>query len=917
MKNIFKIKKPQVLTEALPPFKKKGGSSVSPKSRENTGGEGYDQIGYVGGYGKQSVASFNSFYKDYINTSFEGEVSRISNYRLMAEMPEIASVLEDIIIESTQEDIDGDVITLKILDTEIQKNENIVTNITDEFNSLFTNKIKLNDMIWDFFRSYYTDGRLYLEKVINKGRPSLGIINLKRLPSETMGFELDPISGKIIAYYQYLKQNPKKPTSMEEAEQDEDIVVFYPEQIIFLDYGIYGRSKEEIFGYLEKVKQPFNQLKLLETSLIIYRIVKSPERLVFSIDTGSMPMEKSMKFVEKIKAKLTQKVSYDSKSGGMHNQPEIMSMLDNYFLPQCLRLDTKISCLDGNDKTLSQMIDDFSKGIPNEVLSVDQKTGNIIKGVVEWAGITRKDAELVRVHLDNGDSVDVTPDHKFVMRDGSEVEAQYLNTNDSLMPYYTRDKKICSSSNEYKQVFNLSNNKWEFVHRIVKPVDRGNVVHHEDFDRYNNMSSNLQEMGFKDHFDYHSSVAGDRLKEMWKDDDFREMMTSTAKKTAIKRWSNSDERERQSVKMSAYWKDNYELFHDNISKPKSPEHKQSLSDSIKNKWLDDDYRQRVSKSSKDRWDDPEFRCHMSSVQKCVVDEKCKSRFIELYITNDKPSMESFMGVLSDDKIFMDNWSDINQDKKNTKKTHLGKISFYCIIKDIGFDNYGEFKKGITINHKVSFVELLDIREDTGCLTIKDPGNNHNFPLSIGVFVKNSADGRGSSISSVGGNPSGFAEIDDIWYFARKLYIALKYPMSRVTNMQEGRSGDTQFMGSTTGEINRDEIRWAKFLERHQNKFTQAFTKLLLLHLEFMGLKKEYDLDESKLHVMMTPPNNYKQQMSQQLLESQMNNYQNVANNPEISKSYAQERYLGWSEEDIQANSDGFKKDKKLFPQQEF
>jgi hypothetical protein len=160
-------------------------------------------------------------------------------------------------------------------------------------------------------------------------------------------------------------------------------------------------------------------------------------------------------------------------------------------------------------------------------------------------------------------------------------------------------------------------------------------------------------------------------------------------------------------------------------------------------------------------------------------------------------------------------------------------------------------------------------------------------------------------------------IVDIWYFARMLYVALKYPMSRITNMQEGRSGDNMFMGSQTGEINRDEIRWAKFLERHQQKFTQAFTKLFLLHLEFMGLKHEYELDESKINITMTPPNNYKQQMGQMLLESQMNNYQNVANNPEISKSFAQTKYLKWTEEDLKANSDGFKRDKELYPVDEF
>ncbi|MFW5795224.1 MAG: portal protein [Bacillota bacterium] len=125
---------------------------------------------------------------------------------------------------------------------------------------------------------------------------------------------------------------------------------------------------------------------------------------------------------------------------------------------------------------------------------------------------------------------------------------------------------------------------------------------------------------------------------------------------------------------------------------------------------------------------------------------------------------------------------------------------------MGFNDYTELKKNIKVNHKVVKVEKLNYREDTGCLTIKDPGKNHNFAVSAGVFVKNSADGRGSQIDTIGGNFSSFAELDDIYYFQRKLYRALKYPMSRVTKMHENQEGDILFAGGRMGEITRDEIK---------------------------------------------------------------------------------------------------------------
>jgi hypothetical protein len=182
------------------------------------------------------------------------------------------------------------------------------------------------------------------------------------------------------------------------------------------------------------------------------------------------------------------------------------------------------------------------------------------------------------------------------------------------------------------------------------------------------------------------------------------------------------------------------------------------------------------------------------------------------------------------------------------------------------------------------------------------------------FLPQSSDGRGSSISSVGGNPSGFSELDDLYYFARKLYIALKYPISRVINAEERRPGDNLFMGSQTSEINLDEIRWSKLLERHQQKFCQMFTDIFILHLEFKGLKKEYDISENDLNVTMVPPNEYKAQMHQALLDTRFNNYNQLSNNSEFSKTFLMREYLKWDDEMIKANAEGFKDDKKYLPQ---
>ena len=254
-----------------------------------------------------------------------------------------------------------------------------------------------------------------------------------------MDFSWNPISGKFNFFVQYLKAQGKLPKSIEDAEKKQDLITFYPKQIGYIDYGQYGMGgKKDIIGYLEKARQPYNQLKLLETSVIIYRLIRAPERLVFKIDTGNMPISKALKFTEEMKRKLQKKISYDPSTGKMTNTPDVLSMLENFFIPtSCLTLDTKISLLDGRDLTLTEIIDEFKNNKKNYVYSIDRQTKEIKYGEIEWAGITKRNQDIVRVHLDNGEFIDSTLDHKFILRNGDYCEAKDLKPNDSLLSIKT------------------------------------------------------------------------------------------------------------------------------------------------------------------------------------------------------------------------------------------------------------------------------------------------------------------------------------------------------------------------------------------------------------------------------------------------------------------------------------------------
>lgn len=498
------------LEEAISAFANKGKSGVSDALLRATQGEGIEDLALADAYGSTSLGSFNLFYNKYINKAYANEVAKIEEYRRMSKMPEVADVIEDAVNESTQEqEEDRKVLKLEILDKDIKKNKNMTDNLNKEFEELFFDRIDIDDKIYELFRTFLIDGRVYYERIVQANKPKEGIMNIKKLPTLTMDFDYDRKTGKTLNYYQYLSTRSKMPISREEAEKDEKVIVFEPEQIGLVTSGVYGINRKDVIGYLDNARIPYNQLNLLETSLVIYRIVRAPERYVFKIDTGNMPKDKALKFVEKIKTKFYKKQTYNPETGRLTQEPNVMSILENFWLPQ------------------------------------------------------------------------------------------------------------------------------------------------------------------------------------------------------------------------------------------------------------------------------------------------------------------------------------------------------------------------------------------------------------------SADGRGSDVDTVGGNPAGFAELDDIYYFARKLYRALKYPMSRVTAQQEKREAEVLFGGTSVGEISRDEIKWSKFLERQQIQFCREFRDLFLLHLEFKGMKMEYELTKSKLNIVMQSPSHYREQMEQNFLAQRFDNYNSLAGNEEMSKYYLMGKYLKWDETEIKDNADGLKKDVKL------
>lgn len=160
------------------------------------------------------------------------------------------------------------------------------------------------------------------------------------------------------------------------------------------------------------------------------------------------------------------------------------------FPCQCYLGETEVELLSGKKTTMKKLsnIKDLSN---KEVFVYSCKPdGTIVPGKVIDAFVSGKTCDLVTVTLDNDKTVTCTPEHPFMLRDGSYKEAQCLTRNDSLMPLYTGiNGEITNTGNSftlgYPIVKNNKTNTWIETHKLMCEGE-GGQVHHKDRNIFNN-----------------------------------------------------------------------------------------------------------------------------------------------------------------------------------------------------------------------------------------------------------------------------------------------------------------------------------------------------------------------------------------------------------------------------------------------
>ena len=280
------------------------------------------------------VTASGSHYGQYID--MEGSQAKdnqqlIMKYRGVATHPEVDAAVEDIVNES----IVGSEMNISCelnLDN-VEAPDNIKKMMTEEFNKVY-GMLKFTDLGHDIFRSFYIDGRIYHHLVVDDSRIKEGIQEIRTIDAakirkvKEVKHEKDPITGAKV-----VKEIKEFYIFQEKAGTNQGVRLS-PDSVSYVSSGLLDPSKKQVVSYLHKALKPINQLRMMEDSLVIYRLARAPERRIFYIDVGNMPRNKSEAYMQGIMSRYRNKIVYDSSTGQLKDDRKHMSMLEDFWLPR-------------------------------------------------------------------------------------------------------------------------------------------------------------------------------------------------------------------------------------------------------------------------------------------------------------------------------------------------------------------------------------------------------------------------------------------------------------------------------------------------------------------------------------------------------------------------------------------------------
>jgi len=291
--------------------------------------------------GSLTYVEGGGFVGTYFNTDIDAKDENllIKKYREMAMTQEVDLALTDVVNEAVLHEYGKDAVRLSL---DIDLPESILNKIHDEYSNIIK-LLDFNKVGSDIFRKWYVDGKLYHHIVVDPENMKAGIK------------ALIPVDALDIKKVREVKKEKHAETGIEYVDKIEEYFVYTPDMatgqlmpgwnqgqeirvttdaISYVHSGMIDAEKRVVIGYLYKAIKPYNQLRMIEDSLVIYRLARAPERRIFYIDVGNLPKLKAEQYLRSVMDKYKQKVVYNQSTGEVEDQKKQLSMLEDFWLPR-------------------------------------------------------------------------------------------------------------------------------------------------------------------------------------------------------------------------------------------------------------------------------------------------------------------------------------------------------------------------------------------------------------------------------------------------------------------------------------------------------------------------------------------------------------------------------------------------------
>jgi len=293
------------------------------------------------------------FFGSYVDIEgvYRTEFDLLRRYREMSLHPEVDSAIEDIVNEAIVSDTNDSPVEIEL--SNLNASEGIKKKIREEFKTIL-DLLDFDKKSHEIYRNWYIDGRLYYHKVIDLKKPQEGIQELRYIDAMKMRYVRktkkdnsnpnvlvrknteDPMDYVFPEVEEYFMYTPKLqyPNQAAGGMNDSKGVKISKDSISYCTSGLVDRNKGSTLSYLHKAIKSLNQLRMIEDSLVIYRLSRAPERRIFYIDVGNLPKQKAEQYLRDVMSRYRNKLVYDSSTGEIRDDKKHMSMLEDFWLPR-------------------------------------------------------------------------------------------------------------------------------------------------------------------------------------------------------------------------------------------------------------------------------------------------------------------------------------------------------------------------------------------------------------------------------------------------------------------------------------------------------------------------------------------------------------------------------------------------------